>query len=212
MGEYKVTGINPVTGRKNTKKVVAIDVDKATQKALDLGLVEPIQCEELQLMQPIEEQIQDFKDSNYPIPPFSTYYDLRELSGYSEDSPEIPNVELVEYACHFDLNISFFAYPSGVIGCLMSRYRIGGIEEGWQPIDAITFYVYSVHALISGFEIGNLFVSPYAEDYKRIANKIVKNAQYKKYIINLSARKMLKPHRGSVAFAAVVSELEKLEE
>ena len=105
--KYQVYGMNPSTGRKNKRVYEAFTEEEATEKAKEVGLVEPFEILVIASREPTERQLSYALDLGLSVPDDACFYDVSAMiSRATDDDLEMADGYLLKLANRRHVKVS----------------------------------------------------------------------------------------------------------
>ena len=192
-GMFKVSGINPETGKKRTRKSVHA---KTKEDAVRLSkLAEPITVEVLKFAPPTEANVEEARRLGIKIPKGATFEDLYFLRKRGKATPSgqnHANVNLAKYADSIGLEFSLFIDQQSLMElCFNNKNLLLKYE----------FYAYFVYCVLQNESIDNLKdkSKDLRKKFKEFAKMVIEDSTLQKSIdfYGLSANRSMKAFKAA---------------
>lgn len=149
---FKIRGLNSKSGRYRTLHLTGATRDDAVLDALILGLIEPLEIEEIAPDPATEAQLNYAKDLGLSIPHNPTKIDMISILKKKLEFDSDAGKDLKDYANYCKL---FFSEYIGK----KELYNL--IFWSLQGDDKIAFFIFSVYRWVTDDRRGNLAIHPY---------------------------------------------------
>lgn len=172
---YQVKGINPKTGRMNTKRVDGFSEGDAINFAKSEGLIEPFDVSIIQHEVPYTDYLKSVQDDfEIKLPDDMSDRDLYHLTNrLYEDDTETPTKDFAKFAT--DNKIMFSRFIGEMVLCRLISLKVD------KRTNAILF-AYVVSQIESGSQIGDPRSSENYRLFSSFADIAVKDSSIMKYI------------------------------
>ena len=170
--EFKVRGKHKDTNRYRTVQITAVSENKCRQKALEKGLIEPLEVEQLPPREPTERQRAYALSSGIQIPDGATFYDVSALLDRIENNDNSdPRPELIEYADSKEMIFSKYIGKKALYNLIF--YCLDGTEK-------IAFFLLCVYRWLSDDRYANLNDHKYRDRFFKLAEELALDSSFVK--------------------------------
>lgn len=219
---FKVAGINPKTGRKNTRTYQARDAAGAVQQAVADGFGNPQAAEIVLHDPPTEKQIDYLHSYGVPVPKSACKGDISAMlnrlkyDGYPQVAKQekidettikmwiIPKVAVNNELAIFAHKMGFrFSKFIGMDDCLSM------LVNGLSARDKAAFYAYAVYLSITGGTLENLLEHPRRADFYKFADAAMQDERIRKSILGRNTVDFQAPNKNTLAYKEAIKYLTK---
>ncbi len=174
---YECHGFYPPTNRNRKRVIEAFGINHCKAQLFEMGLVEPIEIQQLPFEPPTEKQIEVVKKQ---LPGLSTVkackYDyMAIISGLADNDRKYANPELLEYATDHHVKLSYYTG---------ARAAYDQIYMGLEERERVAFFIFCVYRYNSSDQCENLDKCSLATEIRKMADELIENTSFMKSLKN----------------------------
>lgn len=212
--QYRVTGKNTATGRKNTRQYTARDENSVTEVAEADGLAPPYEVRVIPNEMPTDRQITYLRSWNVDVPTGAVKSDVSAILSRLEESYDVvterktTSNSVVRYVRPLPGPSEEFAKYADDMGVMFSRYigqdaLFNNTVYSLNDREKTAFFAYCVLCSHYHKNIGDLRTSEYASKLYSFADVALENKTLMRSIGGRPTDDYKRPHKGSAAYKAV---------
>lgn len=144
---YRVRGVDEISGKKKTLKVIARDEAAAEKDVASRGLNPPYTFTEIDFDEPTERQVDYAEDLGIDVESFMNRNDVSALIGKKKDDDSDPTDGLMTFAYNRNIYFSPFIGEKSLCTLLLNEL---------SPLYKTAFFAYAVYQSMGNERLGNL--------------------------------------------------------
>ena len=194
---FRVVGVNPETGRRNTRRFEARNEEAARAAAVSDGLADPLEIVVEPMDEPSERQVAYALDLEATLPEGACKEDVSAIiSRITDEDEDAPDPGLSLWAHESGVRFSRFIGARALLGCMM--FQMAGVGKA-------TLYAYAVYLQENGGRFSDPRKLPAFPVLLRCAEQVAGDPALMKSLGDRDSSDLFGPNRGTKIYKATAS-------